>query len=89
MVKICGPVRHESCRRNYCSLPKKCVQKKQSDTVGNILADASTEKRAAHDSAFDHVCTFVKNVIIVGGSVVRKDMALRDTFVAFIKDNTP
>lgn len=73
---------HNWCRREYTrsSIRHSDPSNKDSDDYAAL--------QAAHKAAFDHVCSYVNDNIIVGLNVVRMTM-LRERYLQYMLENSP
>jgi hypothetical protein len=70
---------HESCRRTYCQ---------NAEAAKTAAQDTGRQQRDASNAAFEHVCAYIQDAVIVGHMVVRMTM-LRDRYLAYIQEQSP
>ena len=74
---------HESCRGKFIR-PFSSSTKKETESEDPLFG----ERRAAHDTAFEYLCEYVRKHVIIEGSVLRMTM-LRDKYNGYMQENFP
>ena len=70
---------HNCCRKNYTRSTKRHTTKEDSE---------SSQEKAAHNAAFQHICRYMEEIILKGGNIERLSM-IRERYLKFLLDNYP